>query len=179
MWSDQTAADLKRAGRSGLKTPVETSPKTSTAPTFLETTDNEGEASIAWTSGQESWAEERSMKSRGCGSDGTRGGIERTGKPFVAGVKLDNDTAGGGSGGSDGGGIDRTGKPFVAGVELDNNTAGGGLDRASATTLSEPGVCLRSVVNSEMYARCRCWRADCGGVTRTMAATSGLWSVRS
>ncbi len=38
----------------------------------------------------------------------------------------------------------------MAGVELDNNTAGGGLDRASATTLSEPGVCLRSVVNSEM-----------------------------
>ena len=89
------------------------------------------------------------------GSDG--GGIDRTGKPFVAGVKLDNNTAGGG-------GIDRTGKPFVAGVELDNDTVGG-LDRASATTFSEPGVCLRSVVNSEMYARCRCWRADCGGVT--------------
>jgi hypothetical protein len=56
LWSDQTAAVLKRAGKSGLKTPVETSPKTSTAPTFLETTDKEGETSIAWTSGQEGWA---------------------------------------------------------------------------------------------------------------------------
>jgi hypothetical protein len=45
--NDQTAAVLKRAGKSGLKTPVETSPKTSTAPTFLETTDNDGETSIA------------------------------------------------------------------------------------------------------------------------------------
>jgi hypothetical protein len=53
LWSDQTAAVLKRAGKSGLKTPVETSPKTSTAPTFLETTDREGDDSIAWTSGQE------------------------------------------------------------------------------------------------------------------------------
>ncbi len=34
-------------------------------------------------------------------------------------------------------------------------------------------------MNSEMYARWRCWRADCGGETRVMAATSGLWSVRS
>ena len=130
LWRDRTAADLKRAGKSGLKTPVETSPKTSTAPTFLETTDNEEEASIAWTSGQEGWAKASSVKSMGCASAATAGG--------------------GVSGGSDGGGIDRTGKPFVAGVELDNNTAGGGLDRASATTLSEPGVCLRSVVNSEM-----------------------------
>jgi hypothetical protein len=59
-------------------------------------------------------------------------------------------TANGGvSGGSDGGGIDKTGKPTVVGVELDNNTVGG-LDRASATTFSVPGVCLKSVVNSEM-----------------------------
>jgi hypothetical protein len=50
---DKTAADLKRAGKSGLKVPVETSPKISTASTFLETTDKEEEASIAWTSGQE------------------------------------------------------------------------------------------------------------------------------
>jgi hypothetical protein len=50
---DKTAADLKRAGRSGLKVPVETSPKISTAPTFLATTDKEEAASIAWTSGQE------------------------------------------------------------------------------------------------------------------------------
>ena len=67
----------------------------------------------------------------GGGVDGTRGGTARIGKP------------------SDGGGIDRIGKPTVAGVELDNNTVGG-LDRASATTFSGPGVCLRSVVNSEM-----------------------------
>jgi hypothetical protein len=45
--SDQTAAALKRAGKSGLKTPVDTSPKTSTIPIFLETTDSEGEASMA------------------------------------------------------------------------------------------------------------------------------------
>jgi hypothetical protein len=123
------AAVLKRAGKSGLKTPVETSPKTSTAPTFLETTDNEGEASIAWTSGQEGWAKASSVKSMGCASAATANG--------------------GVSGGSDGGGIDRTGKPTVAGVELDNNTVGG-LDSASATTFSFPGVCLKSVVNSEM-----------------------------
>jgi hypothetical protein len=90
------AAVLKRAGKSGLKTPVETSPKTSTAPTFLETTDNEEEASIAWTSGQEGWAKASSVKSMGCASAATAGG--------------------GVSGGSDGGGIDRTGKPAVAGV---------------------------------------------------------------
>jgi hypothetical protein len=47
LWRDRTAADLKRVGKSGLKTPVETSPKTSTAPTFLETTDKEGETSIS------------------------------------------------------------------------------------------------------------------------------------
>jgi hypothetical protein len=47
LWRDRTAADLKRAGKSGLNKPVETSPKTSTAPTFLETTDKEGEVSIA------------------------------------------------------------------------------------------------------------------------------------
>jgi hypothetical protein len=129
LWRDKTAAALKRAGKSGLKTPVETSPKTSTAPTFLETTDNEGEASIAWTSGQEGWAKASSVKSMGCASAATANG--------------------GVSGGSDGGGIDRTGKPTVAGVELDNNTVGG-LDRASATTFSVPGVCLKSVVNSEM-----------------------------
>jgi hypothetical protein len=144
LWSDQTAAVLKRAGKSGLKTPVETSPKTSTAPTFLETTDKDGEASIACTSGQEGWAKESSVKSMGCASAAV------TWEAAVAGVKLDNNTAGGGSGVSAGGGINRTGKPFVAGVRLDNNTAGGGLDRASATTFSDPGVCLMSVVNSEM-----------------------------
>ena len=151
--SDKTAADLKRAGRSGLKDPVDTSPKISTAPTFLETTDREEEASIAWTSGQEGWAKASSVKSMGCASAAMVGG--------------------GVSGGSDGGGIDRTGSPAVAGVQLDNDTAGG-LDRASATTLSDPGVCLRSVVNSDTKARWRCWRADCGGVTRVMDATRGL-----
>jgi hypothetical protein len=151
--SDKTAADLKRAGKSGLKVPVETSPKISTAPTFLETTDREEEASIAWTSGQEGWAKASSVKSMGCASAATGGG--------------------GVCGGSDGGGIDSTGIPAVAGVQLDNDTAGG-LDRASATTFSDPGVCLRSVVNSDTKARWRCWRADCGGVTRVMEATRGL-----
>jgi hypothetical protein len=33
----------------------------------LETTDREGEASIACTSGQEGWAKESSVKSMGCG----------------------------------------------------------------------------------------------------------------
>jgi hypothetical protein len=45
--NDQTAAALKRAGSSGLKTPVETSPKTSVEPTFLDTTEREGETSMA------------------------------------------------------------------------------------------------------------------------------------
>jgi hypothetical protein len=155
---DKTAADLKRAGKSGLKTPVETSPKTSTAPTFLETTDKEGETSIAWTSGQEGWAKESSMKSMGCASAAAT--WEAVGR-----------------GGSDGkltSGIEWTGKPATG-----TFMTVGGLERVSATTFSEPGVCLRSVVNSEMYARWRCWRADCGGETRVMAATSGLWSVRS
>ena len=64
--------------------------------------------------------------------------------------------AAGGGGGGDGkrGGIERIDKP-----EESTPTTGGGLERASATTFSEPGVCLRSVVNSEMYARWRCWRA--------------------
>jgi hypothetical protein len=48
-----------------------------------------------------------------------------------------------GGGGTEGGqscGMERTGKPCV----------GGGRERASATTLSDPGVCLKSVVNSEI-----------------------------
>ena len=127
--SDQTAAALKRAGKSGLKTPVDTSPKTSTIPIFLETTDNEGEASMAWTSGQEGWAKASSVKSMGCASAATAGG--------------------GVCGSSDGGvgvGIDRTGKPS----SVETFTMAGGLERASETTFSAPGVCLRSVVNSEM-----------------------------
>jgi hypothetical protein len=46
LWSDSTAADLNLAGRSGLKTPVETSPNTSAASYFLDTTDNDGETSM-------------------------------------------------------------------------------------------------------------------------------------
>ncbi len=113
---------------------------------------------MLFTSGQESCAKESSKKSMGCASAAGAGGAVCRGD----------------SGGKLGGGIERTGKP-VAGT---SNT-GGGLERASVTTFSEPGVSLRSVVNSEMYARWRCWRADCGGVTQVMAATSGLWSVRS
>jgi hypothetical protein len=129
LWSESTAVDLNLAGNSGLKVPVETSPNTSAAPYFLDTMDNEGETNMSFTSGQASCAKESSKKSMGCASAATAGG--------------------GVSGGSDGGGIDRTGKPSVAGVKLDNNTVGG-LDRASATTFSDPGVCLMSVVNSEM-----------------------------
>ena len=61
---------------------------------------------------------------------------------------------GGGCGGGDGkmrGGTERIGKPLAA-------TLGGGLESASATTFSDPGVCLISVVNSEMYPRWRCCR---------------------
>ncbi len=118
-------AALKREDKSGLKTPVETSPRTSTAPIFLETTDNEGEASIAWTSGQEGWAKESSMKPMGCTSAAVGGAVC------------------GGSGGKLRSGMERTGKPSAA-------TLGGGLESASATTFSDPGVCLMSVVNSEM-----------------------------
>ncbi len=51
-------------------------------------------------------------------------------------------------GGSDGkltSGIEWTGKPATG-----TFMSPGGLERASATTFSAPGVCLRSVVNSEM-----------------------------
>jgi hypothetical protein len=131
---DKTAADLKRAGKSGLKTPVETSPKTSIAPTFLETTDKEEETSIAWTSGQSGWAKESSMKSMGCAS------AAATCKAVCRG----------GSGGKLTGGIERSGKP-----EEGASNRKGGLEKASATTFSVPGVCLRSVVNSDTKARCR------------------------
>jgi hypothetical protein len=66
------------------------------------------------------------MKSMGCASAAEAGGAV--------------------CGGGDGklrGGIERTGKPSAA-------TLGGGLESASATTFSDPGVCLMSVVNSEM-----------------------------
>jgi hypothetical protein len=124
-----TTADLKPAGKSVLKTPMETSPKTSTAPTFFETTDNEGETSIAWTSGQEGWAKESSMKSMGCAS------AAGTCKAVCLGGSNDKLA----------GGIERTGRPSA-----ETFTMVGGLERVSATTFSEPGVCLRSVVNSEM-----------------------------
>jgi hypothetical protein len=54
----------------------------------------------------------------------------------------------------------------------------GGRESASATTLELPEVCLRSEVNSAKKERCRCCRFDHGGVTRVIAETSGLWSVR-
>ena len=48
--------------------------------------------------------------------------------------------------------------------------------RASATVLSLPGRCRKSVVNSEMSDKCRDW---CGERSELllMAPTSGLWSV--
>jgi hypothetical protein len=132
LWSESTAADLNLAGSSGLKVPVETSPNTSAAPYFLDTMDNEGETNMLFTSGQESCATESSTKSMGCASAAGAGGAVCRGDSCCKLIS----------------GIERTGKP-VAGI---SNT-GGGLERASATTFSEPGVCLRSVLNSEMYAR--------------------------
>ena len=49
---------------------------------------------------------------------------------------------------------------------------------ASATTFCGPGTCLKSVVNSEMYAICRTCRADQSGETRFIAWVRGMWSVR-
>ena len=119
--------DLNWAGSSGLKVPVETSPNTSAAPTLCETTDNDDEESITLTSGQESCAKARSKKSMGRAS-ATAGG-----------------KAADGSDGKLAGGMDRTHRPASAVA-----AAGGGRESASATTLAEPGVWLRLVVNSEM-----------------------------
>ncbi len=69
----------------------------------------------------------------------------------IDGLRIGGDGRLGVCGGSDGGAggrIDRTGKPS----SVETFTVAGGLDRASATTLSEPGVCLRSVVNSDTKA---------------------------
>ncbi len=59
---------------------------------------------------------------------------------------------------------------------------GGGGDTegplsASATTFCGPGICLTSVVNSDMYAICLTCREDHSGETRFMACVSGIWSV--
>jgi hypothetical protein len=51
---------------------------------------------------------------------------------------------------------------------------GAGRLRASATMLAVPEVWRMSEVNSAIYERWRCWRADQGGDTRSMAATRGL-----
>ncbi|MFN9942917.1 MAG: hypothetical protein ACK56I_25965, partial [bacterium] len=48
---------------------------------------------------------------------------------------------------------------------------------ASATTFCGPGICLTSVVNSEMYAICLTCRDDQSGETRFMACVNGIWSV--
>jgi hypothetical protein len=123
-------ADLNWAGISGLKVPAETSPNTSAAPNLRETTDNEGEASITWTSRQDSCAKTSSRKLMGCAS-ATAGSREAGGR---------------GSDGKLAGGMDRTSRPAGS----IHRTMGGGQERASETTLAEPGVWLRSVVNSEM-----------------------------
>jgi len=62
----EAAATLNWAGKSGLKTPVETFPRRSAVPSLRETIDREGEESIALTSGQESCTKATSVKSRGC-----------------------------------------------------------------------------------------------------------------
>ncbi len=94
---------------------------------------NRGFSECSFGSYKKGWTKASSVKSMGCASAATAGG----------GVCGDSD-------GGAGVGIDRIGKPSV-----ETFTMAGGLDRASATTLSEPGVCLRSVVNSDTKAR---WR---------------------
>ncbi len=66
-----------------------------------------------------------------------------------------------------------------AGLQLlgDGAVGGDGGDgrlRVSATMLAVPEVWRISDVNSAIYERWRCWRADQGGDTRSMAATRGL-----
>jgi hypothetical protein len=56
----------------------------------------------------------------------------------------------------------------------DGAVGGDGRLRASATMLAVPEVWRMSDVNSAMYERWRCWRADQGGDTQSMAATRGL-----
>ncbi len=62
-------------------------------------------------------------------------------------------------------------------VCTDALAGGGGIGdgrlRASATTFLGPGTCLKSVVNSEMYANWRTCLADQGAETRLMAKVSG------
>ncbi|GFR80133.1 hypothetical protein ElyMa_004038200 [Elysia marginata] len=50
-------------------------------------------------------------------------------------------------------------------------------ERQSATTFALPLICLMSVENSEMCARCLCWRAVHGSDNFDIAPTRGLWSV--
>lgn len=50
------------------------------------------------------------------------------------------------------------------------------LDRASATTLFWPEMCLMSVENSEIKARCLISRGECVALD-VIAYVSGLWSV--
>ena len=54
-----------------------------------------------------------------------------------------------------------------------------GLERLSATTLSAPGQCTTSPVNSEIKDNCLCCLEVHGGERRFRAATSGLWSVHN
>jgi hypothetical protein len=63
------AARRNWAGRNGLKTPVEISPKSRTPPTGRCTVCNMGEFCMTVTSGQLAWAAATAVKSRanGCG----------------------------------------------------------------------------------------------------------------
>jgi hypothetical protein len=121
---------------------------------------------MAATSGQVSCAAAMREKSTGCAAatavlDSTE--LAEIGK--LAGVedgKVDGITAG-----------------TEAGIQLVEDGAVGGVGgdgrlRASATMLAVPEVWWMFDVNSAIYERWRCWRADQGGDTRSMAATRGL-----
>ncbi len=67
---------------------------------------------------------------------------------------------------------------ITVGTGVEDGAVGGvggdGRLRASATMLAVPEVWRISEVNSAIYERWRCWRADQGGDMRSMAATRGL-----
>ena len=55
----------------------------------------------------------------------------------------------------------------------------GTWESVCSTTLAALGVWRRLLVNSEMKASCRCWRADHDGETRERADTRVRWSART
>jgi hypothetical protein len=62
---------------------------------------------------------------------------------------------------------------FCTGADVGVGGSVGGLLSVSATTFFCPGMCRKSVVNSEMYASCRTCRADHGAETHRIANVNG------